>query len=77
MLPDDVIENTRKLHVGPDSFHKPSMMIDAERNQPLEVEVIFGAIVRLAQERGVSLPVSTIKLPFNTCDIWVILTSLF
>ncbi|KAG6884814.1 hypothetical protein C0993_008033 [Termitomyces sp. T159_Od127] len=41
-LPGEVIENTRKLHVGPDSFHKPSMMIDAEKNQPLEVEVIFG-----------------------------------
>ncbi|KAG6876980.1 hypothetical protein C0992_011163 [Termitomyces sp. T32_za158] len=55
-LPDEVIENTRKLHAGPDSFHKPSMMIDAEKNQPIEVEVILGTVVRLARERGVCLP---------------------
>ncbi|KAG6860410.1 hypothetical protein C0995_011481 [Termitomyces sp. Mi166 len=55
-LPDEVIENTRKLHVSPESSHKPSMMMDAEKDQPIEVEVIFGTVVRLARERGVPVP---------------------
>ncbi|KAG5645155.1 hypothetical protein DXG03_006779 [Asterophora parasitica] len=53
---DDVIENTRKLHVVPESKHKPSMMLDVEKGLPIEVEVILGETVRMAQERGVSMP---------------------
>ncbi|KAF8062298.1 ketopantoate reductase PanE/ApbA-domain-containing protein [Lyophyllum atratum] len=55
-LPDAVMEGARKLHVVPDSFHKPSMLLDAEKGQPIEVEVIFGEVVRMAQERGVEMP---------------------
>ncbi|KAG6907599.1 hypothetical protein DXG01_008217 [Tephrocybe rancida] len=55
-LPDEVIENTRKLHVIPESFHKPSMMLDAEKGQAIEVEAILGAVVRMAQERDVAVP---------------------
>ncbi|KAG6856710.1 hypothetical protein H0H87_001499 [Tephrocybe sp. NHM501043] len=55
-LPDEVIENTRQLHIGPDSSHKPSMLLDAEKGQAIEVEAILGSVVRLAQERGVSVP---------------------
>ncbi|KAG6819481.1 hypothetical protein H0H93_011449 [Arthromyces matolae] len=55
-LPNEVIENTRKLHIGPESSHKPSMLLDLEKGQPIEVEAILGAVVRLAQERGVPVP---------------------
>ncbi|KAG6865175.1 hypothetical protein C0991_004723 [Blastosporella zonata] len=36
--------------------HKPSMLLDAEKGQAIEVEAILGAVVRLAQERGVAVP---------------------
>jgi len=35
------------------------MLLDAERGQPIEVEVILGEVVRLAKERGVDIPVSS------------------
>ena len=41
----------------PSSSHKPSMMLDMERGQPIEVEVILGEVVRMAQEAGVEVPV--------------------
>ena len=50
------IENTRKLHMSPQSVHKPSMLLDAQRGQPIEVEVIFGNVVRLARRYGVETP---------------------
>jgi 2-dehydropantoate 2-reductase len=52
------IENTRVIHITPHSSHKPSMLLDVERGQPIEVEVIFGEIVRMARERKVDVPVS-------------------
>ncbi|KAJ2922390.1 hypothetical protein H1R20_g14704, partial [Candolleomyces eurysporus] len=45
-LPDLVIEGTRKTHAQPNNSHKPSMMLDAERGQPLEVEVFSYSIFR-------------------------------
>ncbi|KAF9260686.1 6-phosphogluconate dehydrogenase C-terminal domain-like protein [Marasmius fiardii PR-910] len=50
------IDNTRKLHMSPQSVHKPSMLLDAQRGQPIEVEVIFGEVVRMARERNVPVP---------------------
>ncbi|KAG6811918.1 hypothetical protein H0H92_005249 [Tricholoma furcatifolium] len=61
-LPDDVIEHTRQLHIVPESSHKPSMLLDAEKGQPIEVEAILGAVVRLAQERGVSIPLEATEV---------------
>ncbi|KAG6907598.1 hypothetical protein DXG01_008216 [Tephrocybe rancida] len=55
-LPDEVIERTRKNYSVPESSHKPSMMLDAEKGQAIEVEAIFGAVVRMAQERGIAVP---------------------
>ncbi|KAG5636876.1 hypothetical protein H0H81_006537 [Sphagnurus paluster] len=60
-LVDDTLENTRQLHAVPESEHKPSMMLDMEKGQPIEVEVILGEVVRMAQERGVSIPASDLK----------------
>ncbi|KAG6917737.1 hypothetical protein DXG01_001273 [Tephrocybe rancida] len=55
-LPDEVIEGMRKLYVVPESTHKPSMMLDAEKGQAIEVEAIFGEVVRMAQERDIAVP---------------------
>ncbi|KIY49811.1 6-phosphogluconate dehydrogenase C-terminal domain-like protein [Fistulina hepatica ATCC 64428] len=52
----DTMEHTRVLHVAPDNTHKPSMMLDAEKGVPIEVEVILGSVVRLARERSVPVP---------------------
>lgn len=56
-LVESTIENTRKLHVKPDSTHVPSMLLDARKGQPIEVEVILGEVVRMAKEHSVDVPV--------------------
>lgn len=38
-------------------MHIPSMMLDAQRGQPIEVEVIIGEVVRMARSVGVDIPV--------------------
>jgi ketopantoate reductase len=38
------------------------MLLDVERGQPIEVEVIFGSVVRMAKERGIDMPVSGLIL---------------
>jgi len=55
-LPDTVIEHTRRLNALPESVHKPSMLVDIENGQPIEVEVILGEVVRMAIERAVAIP---------------------
>lgn len=55
---DTTISRTVDMHVKPDSTHKPSMLLDSERGQPIEVEVIVGEVVRMAKERNVDIPVS-------------------
>lgn len=57
-LPDDQLASVKALHVDPASTHTPSMLLDAQRGQPIEVEVIFGEVVRLAREYKVPIPVS-------------------
>jgi len=56
----NVLENTWKLHAKVDSTHVPSMLLDAERGKPIEVEVILGEVVRMAKERNVDIPVRII-----------------
>ncbi|KAJ3716473.1 6-phosphogluconate dehydrogenase [Lentinula raphanica] len=59
-LPSSTVEttitNTASLHVSPESTHVPSMLLDARKGQPIEVEVIFGEVVRMAKERNVPVP---------------------
>lgn len=55
---EDLLASTKALHVDPASTHTPSMLLDAQRDQPIEVEVIFGEVVRLAREFNVAVPVS-------------------
>ena len=40
-------------------MHIPSMMLDAKKDKPIEVEVIVGEVVRMARSAGVDIPVST------------------
>ncbi|KAM0356005.1 hypothetical protein ACHAPU_000398 [Fusarium lateritium] len=55
---EDVIQN--KLHdSAPTSTFRPSMLVDLENGRPLELEVILGAPLRVALEKGVGTPVLT------------------
>lgn len=54
---DSAIEGTRKIHERPDSTHVPSMLLDAQKGLPIEVEVILGEVVRMAKAHNVPLPV--------------------
>jgi len=59
-LPSSIVEstiaNTAALHNHPGSNHVPSMLLDARKGQPIEVEVILGEVVRMAKDRGVPVP---------------------
>ena len=60
----DVLETARGWYDKPYSKHIPSMFLDAQKGQPIEVEVILGEVVRLAKERDVNIPVGS---PFYGC----------
>ncbi|KAF9444195.1 6-phosphogluconate dehydrogenase C-terminal domain-like protein [Macrolepiota fuliginosa MF-IS2] len=53
---EEAMASTKALHVDPLSTHTPSMLLDAQKGQPIEVEVIFGEVVRLAREFNVAVP---------------------
>ncbi|TRM67019.1 ketopantoate reductase PanE/ApbA C terminal-domain-containing protein [Schizophyllum amplum] len=55
-LVDSTIENTRKVQSAPHMAHIPSMLLDAQKGYPIEVEAIVGEVVRMARERGVQVP---------------------
>ncbi|KAG2136025.1 hypothetical protein DEU56DRAFT_364786 [Suillus clintonianus] len=50
------ISNTAELHRSPTLKTLPSMLLDAQNGLPIEVEVIFGEVVRMAKETGVDVP---------------------
>lgn len=54
----NMFESTASIHRKPDSMHIPSMMLDAQKGQPIEVEVVIGEVVRMAKSVGVEIPVS-------------------
>ncbi|KAJ8700769.1 hypothetical protein PTI98_003761 [Pleurotus ostreatus] len=53
---ETIFENTAGLHRFPDSSHVPSMLLDARRSQPMEVEVIVGEVVRMGKKYKVDMP---------------------
>ncbi|KAH7920191.1 6-phosphogluconate dehydrogenase C-terminal domain-like protein [Leucogyrophana mollusca] len=55
-LAESTIASTAKLHQDPDHKFLPSMLLDAQKGLPIEVEVIFGEVVRMAKERNVEVP---------------------
>ncbi|ATY64239.1 Ketopantoate reductase [Cordyceps militaris] len=55
---EDMIQNM--LHdSAPTSTFRPSMLVDLENERPLELEVILGAPLKVAKEKGVSTPILT------------------
>ncbi|KAL1407825.1 hypothetical protein Q8F55_007260 [Vanrija albida] len=42
--------------VGPRGGYKMSLLVDVENRRPIEVEVITGAVLRLAREHGIDTP---------------------
>ncbi|KAI0321510.1 ketopantoate reductase PanE/ApbA C terminal-domain-containing protein [Amylostereum chailletii] len=48
--------NTAARHRKPDNGLMPSMLVDVLAGRPIEVEVIFGEVVRLARSYGVDTP---------------------
>jgi len=56
-LVEEYINTTAKLHSTPESKHRPSMLVDLEKGRAIEVEVIFGEVVRMAREHNVDIPV--------------------
>lgn len=57
-LASGTISRTAALHSGPEANQVPSMLLDYRNASPIEVEVIFGEVVRMARERNVPVPVS-------------------
>ncbi|KDR77134.1 hypothetical protein GALMADRAFT_246353 [Galerina marginata CBS 339.88] len=55
-LPAFALESTWKQHAEPENTHVPSMLLDAQKGLPIEVEVIVGEVVRMAKERSVDIP---------------------
>ncbi|KAF8888888.1 ketopantoate reductase PanE/ApbA-domain-containing protein [Infundibulicybe gibba] len=46
---EETIELARSFHAEPDSNHITSMLLDARMGRPIEVEVILGEVVRMAE----------------------------
>lgn len=44
-----------------------SVFLDAQKGQPIEVEVILGEVVRMAKERHVNIPVGSMGAFSDTC----------
>ena len=59
---NDTVEITARLHRSPESTHRPSMLLDSESGRPIEVENIFGEVVRMARQHNVDMPVSCFYL---------------
>ncbi|KAG0701845.1 ketopantoate reductase PanE/ApbA-domain-containing protein [Suillus ampliporus] len=55
-LVDSTILRTAEIHRDPAHITLPSMLLDAQNALPIEVEVIFGEVVRMAKEMGVHVP---------------------
>lgn len=70
---DWVLQSATDISASANNTHKYSMHVDAENDRPIEVEVIFGEVVRMAKERNIEIPVKRIHLSvfcwsLNTCD---------
>ncbi|KAF5350522.1 hypothetical protein D9756_008707 [Leucocoprinus leucothites] len=53
---DDFMALTKSQYENPLNTHTPSMLLDAQKGLPIEVEVIFGEVVRLAREFNAPVP---------------------
>ncbi|KAJ8143040.1 hypothetical protein OY671_003815 [Metschnikowia pulcherrima] len=48
------------LHIGDGLFYSPSMLIDVQKGQLMELEIILGNPLRIARENGVKTPVLSV-----------------
>ena len=55
---EEAMQSTREAHVTPEAAHIPSTLLDIEKGRPIEVEVIWGELIRTAKARGIDMPVS-------------------
>lgn len=57
-LPEDIFESTMNTtnNTAPDS--KSSLLVDVENSRQTEIETLNGALVRMAKEKGINLPVN-------------------
>ncbi|KAF7982813.1 hypothetical protein HWV62_25747 [Athelia sp. TMB] len=53
---DFTMQDTLNNHVKETSTHRPSMLLDAEKGRPIEVEAIVGEVVRMARKGDVDVP---------------------
>ncbi|KAH9474633.1 hypothetical protein JR316_0013097 [Psilocybe cubensis] len=53
---DNALDGTREIHEKADCTHVPSMLLDAQKGQPIEVEVIVGEVIRMAKSHKVETP---------------------
>lgn len=54
---DASISETALINKRPGHRHKPSMLLDLEQHQPLELDVILGDVIRRARVLHVDIPV--------------------
>ena len=52
----------RVNHNTPSATHKLSTLLDVEKGCPIEVEVIWGELIRTARARGIDMPVSDLSM---------------
>ncbi|KAL1659519.1 hypothetical protein GGF50DRAFT_130971 [Schizophyllum commune] len=53
---EEAMQSTREAHATPEAAHIPSTLLDIEKGRPIEVEVIWGELIRTAKARGVEMP---------------------
>ncbi|KAI5893527.1 6-phosphogluconate dehydrogenase C-terminal domain-like protein [Schizophyllum commune H4-8] len=53
---EEAMQSTREAHATPEAAHIPSTLLDIEKGRPIEVEVIWGELIRTARARGVDMP---------------------
>lgn len=57
-LPNDIFDTTMKTTTNTASDSKSSLLLDIENGRQTETETLNGALVRLAKEKGISVPVN-------------------
>ncbi|OBA24463.1 2-dehydropantoate 2-reductase [Metschnikowia bicuspidata var. bicuspidata NRRL YB-4993] len=48
------------LHIGDGLFYSPSMLIDVQKNQLVELEIILGNPLKIARKNGIETPVLSV-----------------
>lgn len=57
-FPKDIINTTS--HISDGLYYKPSMLLDVERGNPMELEIILGNVLKVSRELGVETPILSV-----------------